>query len=68
LSIAAQLIAEATLGFALAQARHRLGLSSIVELSQAQLQQSSAGIGNTSVRYQYRAALATLNAEDIAKP
>jgi outer membrane protein TolC len=39
--VTAQLLAEAKLAFELAEARYRLGLSSIVELSQAQLQQTA---------------------------
>jgi hypothetical protein len=56
------------LGFALAQARYRLGLSSIAELSQAQLQQTSAEVGNTNARCRYRVALASLNYEEGANP
>jgi multidrug efflux pump subunit AcrB len=47
--------------FQLAQTRYQLGLSSIVELSQAQLQQTSAAIDNTNAQYEYRLSLATLN-------
>jgi outer membrane protein len=64
----AQLLAEAKLSFQLAQARYRLGLSSIVELSQAQLQQTSAEIDNTNARYQYRVAFATLKYEGGTNP
>jgi outer membrane protein len=52
----------------LAQTRYKLGLSSIVELSQAQLQQTSAQIQDTSARYQYRLSLSTLNYEIGATP
>jgi hypothetical protein len=45
----------------LAQTRYQLGLSSIVELSQAQLQQTSGAIDNTNAQYEYRLALATLD-------
>jgi outer membrane protein len=61
--VTAQLVKEANLAFDLAQTRYKLGLSSIVELSQAQLQQTSAQIEDTSARYQYRLALSTLNYE-----
>ena len=37
------------------------GLASIVELSQAQLQQTQALIGSAQAMYQYRLALAVLN-------
>jgi outer membrane protein len=49
------------LALKLAQSRYQLGLSSIVELSQAQFQQTDAAIGNTDAQYQYRLALSTLN-------
>ncbi len=38
----------------LAQARYNLGLGSIVEFSQAQLQKTEADIADTDARYQYR--------------
>jgi len=56
-----QLVQEANLGLQLAQARYKLGLSSIVELSQAELQQTTAQIDDTNARYQYRLSLAALN-------
>jgi outer membrane protein len=55
-----ELVKQANLALQLAQTRYQLGLSSIVELSQAQLQQTSAAIDNTNAQYQYRLALATL--------
>jgi outer membrane protein len=63
MTVTAQLVKEANLAMDLAQTRYKLGLSSIVELSQAQLQQTSAQIQDTSARYQYRLSLATLNYE-----
>ncbi len=63
MAVTAQLVQEADLGMKLAQTRYQLGLSSIVELSQAQLQQTSAQIEDTNARYQYRLSLATLNYE-----
>ena len=59
--VTAELVKEANMGLELAQARYKLGLSSIVELSQAELQQTSAQIDNTEAQYRYRLALATLN-------
>jgi len=56
-----ELLREANLALQLAQTRYKLGLSSIVELSQAQFQQTDAAIGNTDAQYQYRLALASLN-------
>ncbi len=61
LTVTAALLQEANLALKLAQARYRLGLSSIVELSQAQYQQTDAAIGNTDAQYQYRLSLASLN-------
>jgi outer membrane protein len=61
IAVTAQLLKEANLALQLAQTRYQLGLSSIVELSQAQLQQTSAAIDNTNALYQYRLSLATLN-------
>jgi outer membrane protein len=55
-----QLLAQANLALDLAQTRYKLGLSSIVELSQAQLQQTQAEIGSAQAEYEYRLALAML--------
>jgi len=60
LSVTQQLLDQASLALDLAQTRYRLGLSSIVELSQAQLQQTQAQIGNAQAGYDYRLALAIL--------
>ncbi|WP_348261035.1 TolC family protein [Telmatobacter sp. DSM 110680] len=60
-SVTAELLKEADLGLKLAQTRYQMGLSSIVELSQAEYQQTDAAIGNANAQYQYRLALATLN-------
>lgn len=60
-TVSAELLKEANLALKLAQTRYQMGLSSIVELSQAQYQQTDAAIGNTNALYQYRLALATLN-------
>src|SRR5277367_1531146 len=67
-SVSAELLKEANLALALAQTRYKLGLSSIVELSQAQYQQTDAAIGNTNAQYQYRLAQATLNYQIGATP
>lgn len=67
-SVSRQLAAQANLALKLAQTRYTLGLSSIVELSQAQLQQTQAEIGNTNAQYQYRLSLATLNYETGTHP
>jgi outer membrane protein len=49
-----QLLKQARLALELAQSRYDLGLSSIVELSQAQLNLTSAQIANTTARYDYQ--------------
>jgi outer membrane protein len=67
-AVTAELLREANLALQLAQTRYQLGLSSIVELSQAQFQQTDAAIGNTDAQYQYRLALATVNYEIGANP
>jgi outer membrane protein len=63
-----ELLKQANLALTLAQTRYRLGLSSIVELSQAQLQQTDAAIGNTNAQYQYRLTLAALSYQTGATP
>jgi outer membrane protein len=50
-----QLLKQARLAFDLAQGRYNLGLSSIVELSQAQLNVTSAEIAAASAIYDYQA-------------
>jgi outer membrane protein len=60
LSVAQQLLQQSNLALDLAQTRYNLGLGSIVELSQAQLQQTQAEISNTQAGYDYRLALAVL--------
>jgi outer membrane protein len=59
-TVTQQLLDQANLGLDLAQTRYHLGLSSIVELSQAELQQTQAQIGSAEAGYDYRLALAVL--------
>ncbi len=59
-SVAAELLKESNTALDLAQTRYKLGLSSIVELSQAQLQQTEAAIGDVNARTQYSFAIASL--------
>lgn len=66
--VAAELAKEADLSLSLAHSRYQLGLGSIVELSQAQLQQADAAIGYVNAQYQYRLALSTLNFEIGMQP
>lgn len=60
LDVTSQLLKQANLALDLAQTRYRLGLSSIVELSQAQLQQTQAEITESQAGYEYRLASAIL--------
>jgi outer membrane protein len=60
LSVSRQLLDQANQALDLSQTRYKLGLGSIVELSQAQLQQTQAEIGSTQAGYQYRLALSVL--------
>jgi outer membrane protein len=68
IAVTAELVNQANQSLALAETRYRLGLSSIVELSQAQLQQTEAEISNTNAQYQYRLTLAALNFETGVQP
>ena len=54
LGLTAQLLDQAMLALNLAQSRYDLGLGSIVELSQAQLNLTAAQIANSSARYDYQ--------------
>jgi outer membrane protein len=54
LSVTEQLRQQASLAFDLAQARYNLGLGSIVEFTQAELQKTEADIAGTDATYQYR--------------
>jgi outer membrane protein len=55
-----QLLMQASDALELAQARYNLGLSSIVELTQAQLNKTQAEIDQASSRYDYQARTAAL--------
>lgn len=67
-AVTQELLQQANLSLGLAQTRYKLGLSSIVELSQAQYQQTNAAIGNTNAQYQYRLSLAALDYQIGATP
>jgi outer membrane protein len=60
LDVTNQLMKQANLALDLAQTRYKLGLGSIVELSQAQLQQTQADIAQSQAGYEYRLALQVL--------
>jgi outer membrane protein len=61
LDVTAQLLRQATLALDLSQGRYKLGLASIVELSQAQLNLTQAQIDNTSAKYDYQIQRALLD-------
>jgi outer membrane protein len=61
--VSQQLLNQAKQALDLAQTRYQLGLGSIVELSQAQLQETQAEIGNVQANYDYRLALSVLKYE-----
>lgn len=54
LKLTGDLLAQSRLALDLAQTRYDLGLSTIVELSTAQLNQTAAEVANTSARYDYQ--------------
>jgi outer membrane protein len=60
LAVTAQLLEQATMALSLAQGRYKLGLSSIVELSQSQLNLTQAQISNTTAKYDVQIQTATL--------
>jgi len=68
MSVTAQLLKQANMAVELAQTRYQLGLSSIVELSQAQLQQTQAQIADANARFEYEADLATLRFQSGSQP
>jgi outer membrane protein len=67
LSVTQQLREQAGLALDLAQSRYNLGLGSIVEFSQAELQKTEADIADTDAKYQYRLTQIAL-AYTIAAP
>jgi len=60
IDVTAQFLRQAALGLNLAQGRYNLGLSSIVELTQAQLSQTQAEIENLNAKYDYQSQNAAL--------
>jgi len=61
LALTQQLLDHANLALDLAQQRYKLGIGSIVELSQAQLNQTQALIEQSEARYDYQVGTANLN-------
>lgn len=64
IGVADQFRSQTAQALALAQTRYKLGLSSIVELSQAQLQSTQAAVSAVNARYYY---LLSLRALDYAR-
>jgi outer membrane protein len=60
IDVTAQFLRQASLALDLAQGRYNLGLSSIVELTQAQLNLTRAEIENLSAKYDYQSQYAAL--------
>jgi outer membrane protein len=67
ISVSQQFVDQTNLAVNLSETRYNLGLSSIVELSQAQLQQTQAQIQYAAAKYQYRIAQSVLRFQ-IASP
>ncbi|HET9087448.1 MAG TPA: TolC family protein [Acidobacteriaceae bacterium] len=61
IAVTEKLLQASNLALKLAQARYKLGLSSIVELSDTQLEQTRAAIENVNARIEYQLSLAALN-------
>jgi outer membrane protein len=61
LEVSARLLVQANEALRLAQTRYDAGLGSIVELSQAQLNQTAADIQNATARYEYLSRRAALD-------
>jgi outer membrane protein len=60
IDVTAQFLRQAALALDLAQGRYNLGLSSIVELTQAQLNLTQAEIENLNAKYDYQTQNAAL--------
>jgi outer membrane protein len=60
LDLTNQLLGHASDALDLAQSRYNLGLSSIVELTQAQLNKTAAEIAQSTARYEYQANVSAL--------
>jgi outer membrane protein len=68
MAVTAEFLKEANTALNLADTRYRLGLGSIVELSQAQLQQTQAQIAGADARFNYEADLAALRFQIGSQP
>lgn len=63
-----QLVMEANSALDLAKARYQLGLGSIVELSQAQLQQTQAAISDANAKYLFESDMAAIRFQIGTQP
>jgi len=63
IAVTQQLLDQANFALDLASARYKIGLSGIVEISEAQLNQTQAEIDNANARYSYQTALAVVRYE-----
>ena len=63
IAVTKQLLDQSNFALDLASARYKIGLSGIVEISEAQLNQTQAEIDNTNARYAYQTALAVVRYE-----
>ena len=60
ISVTKQLLDQSNTALELAQVRYKVGLSGIVDLTQAQLAQTQAQIGYTNARFAYQTALSAV--------
>jgi outer membrane protein len=60
IGVTQEMLNESNMALDLSQARYKIGLSGIVELTQAQLAQTQAEIAYANARYAYQTALAVL--------
>ena len=60
IGVTRQLLGQANTALELAQARYKVGLSGIVDLTQAELAQTEADIAYTNARFAYQTALAVV--------
>jgi outer membrane protein len=63
IAVTRQLLDQANFALELANARYKIGLSGIVEISEAQLNQTEAEIAHTNARYAYQSAMAEVRYE-----
>jgi len=63
IAVTQQLLDQANFALDLATARYKIGLSGIVDLTEAQLNATQAEIENTNARYAYQTALAVMRYE-----